>query len=285
MKNHKTNQNSNKTQEVFDKIVNNLKAIVESGEYEKFLKFQKNFRGYSFNNLILIYSQFPDATQVAGKSKWLKMKRELIPNARKIFIIAPIPRSYMKKVKVMEEGEETEKELLVKYNAYRYVYVYDISQTTGADMPLDTKPLNNNTMGEFYEKLKLFSKVPVVEEELTGATQGYYSKNQNKIVIKSNLSEDDKVATLLHELTHSLYDDFDYKKDRDLSEVFVESVAFITADHFGLDTSRCSFNYILGWANGETNTVIELGSKIQKYANKLIEEIENFNAQNAQLAA
>lgn len=55
----------NKTKEIFDKVIEKLQSIVENGDYEKFLKFQKNFRDYSFNNLILIFSQFSDATRVA----------------------------------------------------------------------------------------------------------------------------------------------------------------------------------------------------------------------------
>ena len=55
----------NKTKEIFDKVIEKLQSIVENGDYEKFFKFQKNFRDYSFNNLILIFSQFPDATRVA----------------------------------------------------------------------------------------------------------------------------------------------------------------------------------------------------------------------------
>lgn len=62
---NKSNTLQNKTKEIFDKVVENLQIIVNNGDYEKFLKFQKNFRGYSFNNLILIFSQFPDATKVA----------------------------------------------------------------------------------------------------------------------------------------------------------------------------------------------------------------------------
>lgn len=62
---NKSNDSQKKTKEIFDKIVENLQTIVDEGEYEKFLKFQKNFRDYSFNNLILIFSQFPDATKVA----------------------------------------------------------------------------------------------------------------------------------------------------------------------------------------------------------------------------
>ena len=62
---NKSNNSQKKTKEIFDKIVENLQTIVDNGEYERFLKFQKNFRDYSFNNLILIFSQFPDATKVA----------------------------------------------------------------------------------------------------------------------------------------------------------------------------------------------------------------------------
>ena len=62
---NKSNDSQKKTKEIFDRIVENLQTIVDDGEYEKFLKFQKNFRDYSFNNLILIFSQFPDATKVA----------------------------------------------------------------------------------------------------------------------------------------------------------------------------------------------------------------------------
>ena len=58
----------NKTKEIFDKVVENLQNIVDNGDYDKFLKFQKNFRDYSFNNLILIFSQFPDPTRVARQS-------------------------------------------------------------------------------------------------------------------------------------------------------------------------------------------------------------------------
>lgn len=65
MKKYGKNDYSNKTSKIFNDIVEKLQAIIDNGEYEKFLKFQKNFREYSFNNLVLIYSQFPDATQVA----------------------------------------------------------------------------------------------------------------------------------------------------------------------------------------------------------------------------
>ena len=223
--------------------------------------------------------------KLLGKAKWLKLKRELTEDAQKIWIVAPIPRQYNKKVKAIEDGEEIEKIEIVKYNAYRYVYVYDISHTTGKDIPLKSEIINCDDKACFYDKLKEFSNVPVIEKELSGGTLGYYSEKENLIAIKNTLSINDKVAVLLHEIAHSLYDDFDYSKDRDLSEVFVESIAYIVADRFGLDTSHCSFNYIIKWAKGEPKTVIELGGKIQKCANEFIEKLEKFEMQDIELAA
>lgn len=223
--------------------------------------------------------------KLLGKSKWLKLKRELTENAKKIWIVAPIPKKYERKVKVIEDGKEVEKTEIIRFNFYKYVYVYDISHTTGKAIPLQSQKLNCNDMAYFYEKLKLFSKVPIIEKELSGGTQGYYSEKENIIAIKNTLSQNDKASVLLHEIAHSLYDDFDYKKDRNLSEVFVESIAYIVANHFGLDTSRCSFNYIIKWAHGDTKTVLDLGSKIQECANKFIKDLENFEIQDLELVA
>lgn len=223
--------------------------------------------------------------KLLGKSKWLKLKRELTENAKKIWIVAPIPKKYERKVKVIEDGKEVEKTEIIRFNFYKYVYVYDISHTTGKAIPLQSQKLNCNDMAYFYEKLKLFSKVPIIEKELSGGTQGYYSEKENIIAIKTTLSQNDKASVLLHEIAHSLYDDFDYKKDRNLSEVFVESIAYIVANHFGLDTSHCSFNYIIKWAHGDTKTVLDLGAKIQESANKFIEDLENFEIQDLELVA
>ena len=280
------NSRVNKTKEVYERVVKNLQEIVERGDYEKFLKFHKKLNNkYSFNNIVLIFSQCPDATQVAGRKKWFDMGRVVEKGAHSIAIIAPIPRKLTKVETVVEDGKETKKEVSVDYCVYRYVYVYDVSQTTGKEIPLETHDLKSNEMGDFYDKLKSFSKVPVKEKDMFGGTKGYYSEKNNEIAIKRTLSVDDKAATLLHEITHSLYDDFDYKKDRDLSEVFVESVAYIVADHFGLDTSSCSFNYIAQWAEGEPKTVIDLGSKILKSANEFIDKLENYKMEELEMVA
>ncbi len=281
----KNDNKQKKVKEAFEKIAEGASNIINSGEYIKFLKFSKNFHNYSFNNRVLIYSQMEDATQVAGFKTWESMDRKLKYGAKGIQIIYPIKRKYTTKIEgqasILENGEEKQEEKTVEYMSYGYTYVYDISQTTGKALPMQCKDLNSNNKIEFFESLKSFSPYPILEKDLKPNLYGYWSKNNKNIVLKKNLSVDDKVSTLLHELTHALYDDFNYKADRRLSEIFVESVAFIVADYFDLNTSGFSFNYITKYAKGDIKVILDLGSKIQKTAdafiNKLEEEFKNEN--------
>ena len=281
---HKINRKT-RAKEIFDKVVKNVQTIVANGEYEKYLKFQNQFTKYSFNNIVLIYSQFPDATNVAGKAKWKEVGRELIEGAKRIQITAGMPAQGKTKVKKVIDGKEVEEEQTYNYIAYKQVYVYDISQTVGKPIPLQIKMLDSENMGSFFDKLKQFSKFPIYEEILYGGLKGFYSPKNKTITIDKKLSIDAKVAVLLHELTHGIYDDFDYKTDKNLSETFVESVAYIVADYFGLDNSMCSFNYITKYANGNPNILIDLGTKIKKCASEFIKNIEEFELQEEQLAA
>lgn len=276
----------NKTKELFDKIVEGVNNIISSGEFERFLKFSKNFHQYSFNNIVLIYSQMKEATQVAGFKKWQSMGRKLKKGVHGIQIIYPIKRKYTKTI----EGQDSllnddKKEQEVEYMTYRYTYVYDISQTVGKPLPLENRVLNSDDKKEFYDFLKLFSPYKIEEEDILGRTEGYWIEEEQKIIIKNSLSMNDKASVLLHELTHAFYDDFDYKKERDLSETFVESVAYIVADYFDLDTSHCSFEYIASWVGKDTKIILELGDKIQKCANSFIKKLEDFyNNGNLQIA-
>ncbi len=282
--NHKINRRT-RAKEIYDKVVKNVQTIVANGEYTKYLKFQNQFTKYSFNNIVLIYSQFPEATKVAGKAKWKELGRELIKDAKRIQITAGMPAQGKTKVKKIIEGKEVEEEQTYKYIAYKQVYVYDISQTIGEPIPLQVKMLDSENMGSFFDKLKQFSKFPIYEENLYGGIKGFYRPKDKSITLDKSLSTDAKVAVLLHELTHGLYDDFDYKTDKNLSETFVESVAYIVADYFGLDNSMCSFNYITQYAKGNPKILIDLGTKIKKCASEFIKDIEEFEFQEEKLAA
>lgn len=277
----KNNSNKNTTQ----RVVNSIQTIVNNGEYEKFLKFQKNFTKYSFCNKVLIYNQFPEATKVAGKKAWRDMGRELIPNPQEIRIIAGMPKKARKKVKKIVDNKEIEETEIYDYISYKSVYVYDISQTTGKAILKENEAINNNTMAYFYGKLKNFSQFPIYEKELNGIKKGFYDSSKKQIVLEKSMSIADKVAVLLHELIYVLYDNFDYKNNKNLSRIFVESIAYIVIDHFGLNTSVCNFDNISKWVIDDSEIIINLGNEIQRCANEFIKNIEKTEIQALELVA
>lgn len=262
----------NKKVSAYQKLVQGIEEIIDTGKYKEFLKSMKKFHHYSFNNRLLIFSQNPDATKVAGYCTWKDLGRGVKSNPKRIFIVRPKPHKIKKNI---IEKDEEEIELI----NYGWTIVYDISDTykiPGAkEIPLlDDTTLNSNASEELYNILLQISPVKVDIKSTGNGSDGYYSKKERRIVLSSRLSLDDKTDTLLHEICHALYDDFDYSKDRNLSEIFVESVAYIVADYFKLDTSKCSFPYIAKWSKGDTKNLLKLGKKIQEASDDMINNIQ-----------
>lgn len=258
-----------KVKELYQKLVDRVQNFRNTEEYVKFLKFIKRFHNYSFSNKLLIYSQFEDATRVAGYKTWESLGRKVIPGSKGIQILCPRPFKVKVRVKDSEDNEKEETRELLNFST---AYVFDISQTEGDEVPEIQKNLNTNNKKELLKCLTEFSQFPI--KYLNMEQKGYFHMKERYIAINKNLSIDDKVSVLLHEMTHGIYDDFNYQEERELSEIFVESVAFIVADYFDLDTSICSFRYVNNWANNDTKKVIDLGTKVQSTANSFIEQLE-----------
>lgn len=73
-----------------ESIEQGVKDIFQSEEYEKYLITMSRFHRYSINNQILIHTQNPEATLVAGFNKWQnQFKRNVMKGERGIKIIAP----------------------------------------------------------------------------------------------------------------------------------------------------------------------------------------------------
>lgn len=215
-----------------------------------------------------------EATKVAGFKQWQKLGRKIKKGEKGIRIIYPIKVSRnIPSTDISDKECEKDKDC-IEFITYRYTYVYDISQTEGKPFSLESNIIDSNNLVNFFIFLKSFSPFPIYEQELFGSLKGYWNPSKKEIVLKNSLSTDAKVSVLLHELTHALYDNFNYKENRNLSEVFVESVAFIVADYFGLDTYKSSLNYIASWSNADIKSILDIGDKIQKTANDFITKLE-----------
>lgn len=282
----------------YAKLLEGVQQVIERGDYPKFLKmYNKMVNNYSFRNTILVYVQNPDATIVKGFCDWNKLGRGIKKHPKTIFIYTPIKSKKRKNIEGQQnvEGKEIkerkEESTIEEIDgiSYKRVVVFDIGDTyvkKGAKrIPIIDDVLNRDTTKDLYKVLLDISPVPVVMEEINGVKKGYYSKKDKKIAIKSSLSQDDKTAVLLHELCHCLYDDFNYAKDRNKSEIFVESVAFLVADYFGFDTSLCSFGYITNWARNDIKEFMSLSNKIKDTADEFIDLIKSSEFKQEKISA
>lgn len=97
--------------------------------------------------------------------------------------------------------------------------------------------------------------VPFQFQEIGSGAKGYYSNAEKLVAIQTGMSQAQTMKTAVHETAHAIFHDRDVMeengitKDRMTKEVEAESVAYVVCNHFGLDTSDYSFNYVAGWSS------------------------------------
>lgn len=158
--------------------------------------------------------------------------------------------------------------------------VFDISQTDGEALPEICNDLTGNVEGykELVDKLIAVSPVRVSFEPINSAAKGYFNDAENKIVVKAEMSEEQTVKTLVHEIAHSLLhgkEGEETEADRNTKEVQAESVAYTVCRMLGMNTDEYSFGYIAGWSAGkELKELNKSMETIRKTANKILKEVE-----------
>lgn len=265
------NTKSNSTVQI-DDIIKNLeegvKSLFESEKYMNYLKVMSKFHNYSFNNSLLIALQLPQASLVAGYSKWKNtFHRQVEKGQKSIKIIAPSPYKIDKiqdkidpntnRPMLDAKGNVIKEKVKVVVPAYKVTNVFDVSQTSGEPLPSLVNELSGNVdeYNKFIEAIKRTSTVPIKFEKIDTNAKGYYNIENKCIVIKDNMSQVQTAKTLIHEIAHSILHEketgIEKEADRNTKEVQAESVAYATCQHFNIDTSDYSFGYIAGWSSGK----------------------------------
>lgn len=278
--------------EITKKLEEGVKALFDSEKYMNYLKVMSKFHNYSFNNSLLIAMQMPQASLVAGYSKWKNtFHRQVEKGQKAIKIIAPSPYKIDKiqdkidpdtnRPMLDSSGNTIKEKVKVVIPAYKVTNVFDVSQTSGEPIPSLVNELSGNVEEYkiFIEAIKRTSTVPIIFEKINSNAKGYYNIEDKCIAIKENMSEVQTAKTLIHEIAHSILHEKDNgiekEADRNTKEVQAESVAYATCQHFNIDTSDYSFGYIAGWSSGKD--VEELRNSmnvIRQTASDLINGIE-----------
>jgi len=123
-----------RTKEAVDFLV----AALESGHSEvltAYLGAMAKFRTYSFGNIMLIARQKPSASNVAGVRTWNSLGRFVRRGEKGILILAPMVGRKGKTVEEITGENGEEKNPQAQLYGFRAVYVFDVSQTEGKDLP------------------------------------------------------------------------------------------------------------------------------------------------------
>lgn len=283
-----------KMKELTDKLAQGVKDVYESDRYINYLAVMSKFYFYSFRNSLLITLQKPEATHVAGFNAWkTTFNRSVNKGEKGLQILAPAP--YRVKVEMEKIDAKTQKPVLDSSGkpiteevettkpAFRTVYVFDVSQTSGEPLPQLITELTGSVAqyNTFFESLKSVSPFPIQFEDIQSGAKGYCNPVNQKIAINSGMSELQNIKTAIHEITHAdlhagqVNLSMDERKDRRTKEVEAESVAFVVCSHYGIDTSEYSFAYVASWSSDKELNVLK-GSldTIQKQAAELITRID-----------
>ena len=267
-------------EKITEELEQGVKEVFTSEQYAEYLAFVSKFYKYSANNCILIWMQKPDASLVAGFKAWqTKFNRTVKKGEKGIQILAPCPKKFEKKT-TDEDGNETVK--VINYTTFRATYVFDISQTEGEDIPKFVNDLTGDVekFDELVEKLVEISPVPVSFEKFESRAKGYYDHSENRVVVQPDLSEQQTLKTLIHEISHAILhndDDGEQKDaDRHTKEVQAESVAYTVCAALGIDTSDYSFGYVASWSAGRE--VKELTASMDVIRNTAKDIIESLKA-------
>ena len=256
-----------------DQIEAGIKALFQSGNLEKYqayLRTMSHFHHYSVNNQMLIFSQCPHATLVAGYQKWQnQFSRHVLRGEKGISILAPTPY----KIKVEKEkldpdtklplldadGNTITEEKEVQIPMFRPVKVFDVSQTDGKPLPERVQSPVAELTGNvehyeaFMEALRRVSPVPIEMKPLSNNLDGFFSPSKQSITLRDGMSEVQTVCAAVHEIAHSKLHDYakqpnSQPKDSNTEEIEAESIAYTVCAYFGIETSANSFGYVATWS-------------------------------------
>lgn len=262
-----------------------VKQYLNSEHYKHYLDKMSQLNNYSSRNIQLILAQNPNAKYVTSLNKWNKEFGRYINKGEKALkIIAP--NIHLKKDS--EGNPMLDKEgKPVTYMTFQVKSVFDVSQTKGKELPKALQPVKENLSdldyANLYRSLKTIADnnhVQVRFEQLENGRRGRYNPKNNEIVIHKDMGKAQIIKTFLHETAHSELHHSHHQQTENLTysnaELQAESVAYVVASYYGMDTAEHSFGYLAKWTDdkkalSDLETQLDI---VQQEAKSLIQRMD-----------
>lgn len=258
----------NKAKHLIENAITSLAESLEAGqsdELKQYLQTMSIFHQYSFRNVMLIAVQKPNATHVAGFHTWKKLGRYVKKGENGIVIIAPL---VYRKETVEEDDNRSN---VTEINGFKGVYVFDISQTDGDDLPEFASVQGNPTL--YQEKLDRFISSSGITLEYSDTLHSYGISKKGTIVIRSGLSPAQDFSVKVHELAHEFLHHSAEKLSKTQKETEAEAVAFVICQSIGLNTNTAFSDYIQLY-KGNKEMLISSFQRIKNVSSRILEGVK-----------
>lgn len=264
----------------FDEKVTTLR---NSDQWKNMLTTMAHFHRYSFQNMLLIWAQNPEATHCTGYATWKKLGYQVRKSEKGIRILAPYTYT---RTDANGEPLTDENGQDVKGVGFRPVSTFDRSQVEPGE---NARPLDDETVQILHGNdehgiiLSLGDALRAAGWNLTfepikSDANGYTDPKTRRIVVDSEIPAAQQAKTLIHEAAHALlHADLktgQYVQHRGLYETEAESAAYVVAAALGWDTAAYSVGYVTGWSEGEAETLQAAGANVLKAAHTILEWVE-----------
>jgi hypothetical protein len=251
-----------------ESAISQLMSALENGQSEAlkaYLSVMSRFHHYSWANILLIHSQRPGATHVAGFHAWLKMSRYVRKGEKGIVILAPMVG------RKKSDDELTDEQTRVF--GFRAAHVFDVSQTDGESLPEFATAKGDPS--EHTERLKQFvatQNIALEFDSKIAPAKGLSSGG--KITLLADMPPGECFAVLVHETAHELLHRGDRRKHttHTVRETEAEAVAFVVSSAIGLDMNTSSSDYIQ-LHSGDKAALAESLTFIQQTASLILQGI------------
>lgn len=299
-----------KLDEVREQLYAQVEKLVTGEDWKQSLTFAAKFRSRSVNNSWLIFAQHqaaweagrvpdPMPTYVAGFRQWEQLGRQVMKGQKGYAILAPVTGKFASKNpadpmswRKLAPKEQPKPGEVVRSRMIgaKVAYVFDISQTSGPDVPLPPSPqllegeapagLRDGLIRQVTEAG--FQFLPVPHKGMIGGANGRTHFIEKWVAVRTNMDDAAQVKTLVHELAHVKMhgpDQEEARQHRGIGEVEAESVALMVGAAHGMDTSAYTIPYVSGWAmaadgKNPVQVVQSTAERVRKVAVEILDRLD-----------
>lgn len=292
-----------------EKLQTAVEGLTTGEDWKRAVEFAARFRSRSFRNTLLIYAQHVEAyeqgrvsspapTYVAGFKQWKQLDRSVDKGQSGYMIFAPVMGRFASKDPAdpmswrrlaARERPEPGEVVRAKIVNVTPAYVWDVSQTSGADIPERPMPrlLEGQAPEGLWEGLAAqvqtegFDLRDTADAAAIMGANGVTIYDSRVVAVRSDMDDAARVKTLAHELGHVRMHDpaeDDRSHHRGIREVEAESVAMMIGAAHGMDTSSYTVPYVASWAQSvadkdPVDVVRETGERVRAVALDILDRL------------